>query len=131
MGEADFNDGEPSQMPILKIVITLAGVVLILWIVYAVVAWLLFGGWGGSANFGDTFGAINTLFSGLALGGVILAVILQQRELTLQRLELRLNLDFPDQIDFPEHVPSWMARTMIRHPGHVNCPPIHSIAPLS
>ena len=46
-------------------------------------------------------------------------------------LDACISLDFPDQIDFPEHVPSWMARTMIRHPGHVNCPPIHSIAPLS
>ena len=40
------------------------------------------------------------------------------------------SLDVPDQADFPEHFPSWMARTIIRHPGHVNCPSIHSIAPL-
>ena len=39
--------------------------------------------------------------------------------------------DFPDQTDSPEHVPSWMARTIIRHHERVNWPPIHSIAPLS
>ena len=40
---------------------------------------------------GDTFGAINALFSGLALGGVILAIFLQREELRLQRKELALS----------------------------------------
>lgn len=65
---------------------------------------LVFGLWLGSYCFmvarfgapensgiaGDTFGAINALFSGLALGGVILAIILQRDELRLQREELVL-----------------------------------------
>jgi hypothetical protein len=40
--------------------------------------------------FGDQFGAVNALFSGLAFAGVIYAVILQSKELELQREELVL-----------------------------------------
>jgi hypothetical protein len=39
-------------------------------------------------TFGDQFGAANALFSGLALAGVILAVLLQTIELKYQRAEL-------------------------------------------
>lgn len=38
--------------------------------------------------FGDKFGAINALFSGLAFAGLILTLILQREELSLQRDEL-------------------------------------------
>ena len=40
--------------------------------------------------FGEMFGAVDTLFSGLAFAGVIYAILLQQRELELQRSELTL-----------------------------------------
>ncbi len=39
-------------------------------------------------QFGDQFGAINALFSGLAFAGVIVAILLQGEELKLQRQEL-------------------------------------------
>lgn len=39
--------------------------------------------------FGDSFGALNALFSGLAFLGVILALILQKQELQAQREEIR------------------------------------------
>jgi hypothetical protein len=45
------------------------------------------------ANFGDMFGALNTVFSGLALAGVIYAIFLQRNELALQRAELALTRD--------------------------------------
>lgn len=38
--------------------------------------------------FGDKFGAINALFSGLAFAGIILTITLQSRELSLQRREI-------------------------------------------
>src|SRR5688572_12156307 len=40
--------------------------------------------------FGDMFGAINALFSGLAFAGVIYANRLQRAELRLQKYELKL-----------------------------------------
>ena len=39
-------------------------------------------------QFGDSFGVINALFSGLAFAGVICAILLQKKELELQRKEL-------------------------------------------
>ncbi len=38
---------------------------------------------------GDMFGPVNALFSGMALAGIIWAIILQKKELELQRQELR------------------------------------------
>ncbi len=51
---------------------------------------LYFGNFKESGVFGDTFGAVNALFSGLAFAGLIYAILLQQEELSLQRNELRL-----------------------------------------
>ena len=49
--------------------------------------------WSERGTFGDMFGAVNSLFSGLALAGVIYAIILQRQELALQRQELELTRD--------------------------------------
>jgi len=56
--------------------------------------------WAGSAvllwpiknrgEFGDMFGAVNALFSGLAFAGLIFTIHVQRKELSLQREELRL-----------------------------------------
>jgi hypothetical protein len=40
-------------------------------------------------TFGDMFGSINALFSGLALAGIILTILLQRKELRFQREELK------------------------------------------
>lgn len=40
-------------------------------------------------TFGDMFGAVNAMFSGLAFGGVVFAILLQRKELILQRQELK------------------------------------------
>ena len=47
----------------------------------------------GAGEFGDMFGGVNALFSGLAFAGVIYAILLQRRELQLQREELALTRD--------------------------------------
>ncbi|PKN35628.1 MAG: hypothetical protein CVU61_02060 [Deltaproteobacteria bacterium HGW-Deltaproteobacteria-19] len=47
-------------------------------------------GWPQRGTFGDMFGAVNALFSGLAFAGVIYAIFLQRKELILQREELQL-----------------------------------------
>lgn len=41
-------------------------------------------------TFGDQFGAVNALFSGLAFAGLIYTIILQRRDLELQRNDLQL-----------------------------------------
>jgi hypothetical protein len=45
----------------------------------------------GRGQFGDLFGGVNALFTGLAFAGVIYTILLQSNELELQREELRLN----------------------------------------
>lgn len=49
-----------------------------------------FSDWTKSGTFGDTFGALNALFSGLALAGVIVTILIQRTELKNQRVELSL-----------------------------------------
>lgn len=43
--------------------------------------------------FGDKFGAINSIFSGLAFAGIIFTILLQRKELSLQRDELKSTRD--------------------------------------
>jgi hypothetical protein len=49
-----------------------------------------FNDWSKSGTFGDTFGALNALFSGLAFTGVIVTILIQRTELKNQRTELQL-----------------------------------------
>jgi len=51
---------------------------------------LVTSGFEQQGQFGDMFGAINSLFSGFAFAGVIYAIFLQMRELKLQKEELIL-----------------------------------------
>ncbi|MDR6554663.1 hypothetical protein [Paenibacillus qinlingensis] len=44
---------------------------------------------GKRGTFGDMFGAVNSLFSGLAFAGIIYTIYLQRKELTLQREEIQ------------------------------------------
>lgn len=46
--------------------------------------------WSVSSQFGDMFGGLNAIFSGLAFSGVIYTILLQKEELGLQRRELEL-----------------------------------------
>jgi len=60
------------------------------WVAYAVIVTILFQDLERSGQFGDMFGGINALFSGLALIGVVVAIFYQRSELKLQRKELEL-----------------------------------------
>jgi len=64
--------------------------ILLVWIIYGFVVIYTLPDWPERGTFGDMFGAINALFSGLALAGIILAIFLQKQELELQRHELEL-----------------------------------------
>lgn len=44
-----------------------------------------------SGQFGDSFGSVNALFTGLGLAGVVYAIVLQSRELELQRQSFEAN----------------------------------------
>ncbi len=56
---------------------------------YVIIDFWHFGRPSDAAAFGEVFGSISALFSGLAIAGVIVALILQKAELEQQRRELR------------------------------------------
>lgn len=60
---------------------------LVFWIFITNSGWL--NEWNDRGTFGDMFGAINSLFSGLALAGVIYTILLQRIELKQNTTELR------------------------------------------
>lgn len=64
--------------------------VLLLWSIYPLALKLVFSNkdWNSLGPFGDTYGALNTLFSGLAFAVLILSLFLQRKELEAQRIEL-------------------------------------------
>jgi hypothetical protein len=84
---SDKNDGRNVSFKSL-ILISLA--VTIIQVVVGYLVYLLLPNWNDRASFGDMFGAVSTLFSGLAFAGVIYAIFLQRRELELQRYELEM-----------------------------------------
>lgn len=72
-----------------KITISILAVVSV-FLVYSFAVRIFLPEWAESGQFGDMFGGLNALFSGLAFLGVIYAIFLQREELGLQRKELEL-----------------------------------------
>lgn len=64
--------------------------VVTIWSISGVTVFFVFETWDVRGQFGDTFGAVNALFSGLAFAGLLYTVNLQRQELSLQRRELEL-----------------------------------------
>ena len=64
--------------------------IIVIWVASVAAIMILVPNWSDRGTFGDMFGAPSALFSGLALAGVIYAIILQRQELQLQRHELKL-----------------------------------------
>ena len=73
--------------PILRIALLLT-IVAVVWISVTGLIAIYFSDWNTRGTVGDTFGAVNALFSGLAFAGLIYALMLQQQELSLQRDEI-------------------------------------------
>jgi hypothetical protein len=63
--------------------------ILVVWVASAAAVWNYFGKPDGAGTFGDMFGAVNALFSGLAFATLIYAAWMQREELGLQREELQ------------------------------------------
>ena len=78
--DRDLEKKEPSLWLLLPIIFT---IIVIVWLI----ALLLIDRQTGKLD--DSFNGVNSLFSALAFGGVIIAIFLQKRELTLQRHELK------------------------------------------
>lgn len=73
-----------------RILIQLFLAVVLLQLLIAISVFITFDNFGERGAFGDMFGGANSLFSGLAFAGVIYAIFLQSRQITLQQEELSL-----------------------------------------
>lgn len=62
---------------------------IILWIVFLLPWRMLFATPEAAGQFGDMFGALTSLYSGLAFAGIVITLWMQREELTLQRNELQ------------------------------------------
>lgn len=68
-----MNKSKSSRKSLIFIVIGVIG----LWIISGLVIYLKIDNWSDRGTFGDMFGAINSLFSGLALVGIVYSIFLQ------------------------------------------------------
>jgi len=61
--------------------------VVIVEVISAILIHYCFKNWDDASNFGEAFGAVNSLFSGLALAGIVYTLWLQKKALEEQRLQ--------------------------------------------
>ncbi|NVK53521.1 MAG: hypothetical protein HWD85_11350 [Flavobacteriaceae bacterium] len=74
-----------------KLLVTLIVLVIIIWVLSAVFIIYFLDNWSDRGTFGDLFGAINGLFSGLAFAGLLYTIVLQKQDLEMQRNEMLMN----------------------------------------
>ncbi len=65
--------------------------IIFFWFISGVLTIYFIDNWSDRGTFGDLFGAINSLFSGLALAGLVYSIYGSRQEIELQRAEIELN----------------------------------------
>jgi hypothetical protein len=84
------NDESKIAIESIGTIVGIVSLIIVIEVATAVAIILLLPGWADRGAFGSMFGAVGSLFSGLALAGVVVAILLQRQELSLQRQELAL-----------------------------------------
>lgn len=78
---------EDKELDLIKLARNVGIIIIVIWIISLLVLGFIV----ENGNLiGDSFGAVNALFSGFALAGIILTILMQREELKLQRNELKL-----------------------------------------
>lgn len=67
-----------------KLFIRVGSVICVVWVASFLLIYLCIDDWGVRGQFGDLFGAVNALFSGLAFAGLVITIIQQRHDLQLQ-----------------------------------------------
>ena len=91
MGKDKFsnNDSKESKNDLWRTLLITGGVVFAFWLLSWILIDLCISECDNRGTFGDKFGAVNALFSGLAFAGLIVTLLYQKEELKLQREELK------------------------------------------
>lgn len=71
--------------------IKLIVLVIFLWVLSGILIVVFMDNWSDRGTFGDLFGAVNALFSGLAFAALIYTIVLQRDEIKQNREEIVLN----------------------------------------
>ncbi|MGA0384222.1 MAG: hypothetical protein ACO3L1_04400 [Flavobacteriaceae bacterium] len=69
----------------------LVGLTIAVWFFSAIAIMYFIDDWGARGTFGDLFGAVNALFSGLAFAGLLYSLLENKRQIMAQQEELMLN----------------------------------------
>ncbi len=82
----------------LFVAVSLPSIIFLFWFHYPKIVWYLQGRspvteYAEIGVFGDMYGALNTLFSGLAFSAVVVTLLLQKRQLAVSQLELKMTRD--------------------------------------
>ncbi|WP_080779562.1 putative phage abortive infection protein [Chryseobacterium phocaeense] len=78
---------EDKELDLIKLAKNVGIIIIVIWIISLLVLGFIV----ENGNLiGDSFGAVNALFSGFALAGIILTILMQREELKMQRNELKL-----------------------------------------
>ena len=83
------DDREPEDTSVARailpaLLLTASGI----WFIGGALLWFGFPNWETRGNFGEMFGVVEALFSGLAFAGIIYTILIQQKELSVQSREL-------------------------------------------
>lgn len=89
---AEQKQENPKSFPWKRWVLGFGIAVFALWVISWIYAQCAFDDMAGRGQFGDQFGAVNALFSGLAFAILFVALLMQSRELELQRRQLQLQI---------------------------------------
>ncbi len=73
-----------------RLAYNVAFVIIFLYIIYALVIVWRFGAWRTSNEFGDSFGALNALFTGVTIAGLVFTIALQRQEIETQNKQGRI-----------------------------------------
>ncbi len=74
-----------------KILLTIILAILFAWSGSALLTMIFIDNWADRGTFGDLFGGINSLFSGLALAGLVYSIFRSREQIHVQREEIEIN----------------------------------------
>lgn len=74
-----------------KVLAVLSSIIFLAWVLSGIITYYAASNWSDRGTIGDMFGAVNSLFSGLAFAALIYTIIMQREEIKMNREEIVLN----------------------------------------